>query len=121
MKLVLRNRRLPEGHAVVTLSGHKRNSPFKEVEFGGRKVWISQRNYWVDSKKHTVHSNLCKDTVFYFIHVFDDYYYQGQSNWLSTFKETGMGSISESNVRQISNNPDFFKQEIQKMSLKLEY
>ncbi|ASV43978.1 hypothetical protein [Pseudoalteromonas phage KB12-38] len=121
MKLVLVNYRLPENHAIVELSSHKRNTPYKELIVEDRKVWVTDRNYWVDSEKHKVHSNTLGAYQAYYIHVFEDYYYQINVTGL---KGNNVNSVPQAvilKVHHINNKPEFFKREIEKLTLKLSY
>lgn len=121
MKLVLVNYQLPENHAIVELSNHKRNKPYRKLTVNDRELWITDRNYWVDSRKHKVHSNDMGAYQAYYVHVFEDYYYQIN---ITSPKGNYVGKVPEGvilKVLQINKNPEFFKSEIEKLTLRLNY
>ena len=121
MKLVLVNYRLPQSHAIVELSDHKRNKSYRNLTIDDREVWVTDRNYWVDSKEHKVHSNTMGAYQAYYIHVFEDYYYQTN---VTSPKGNAIASVPQAvllKANHINNKPEFFKNEIEKLTLKLNY
>lgn len=121
MKLVLVNYRLPQNHAIVELSDHKRNKAYRNLTINGRKVWVTDRNYWVDSKEHKVHSKAMGAYQTYYIQVFEDYYYQIN---VTSLKGNYIDNVPQAlilKVHHINNKPEFFKSEIEKLTLRLNY
>lgn len=121
MKLVLKNKNVDQCHVVVDLKDTKRNKPFATAEFEGRKVWISCRNHWVDSKTLVVHSSALSGLLSIYINIFDDYYYEESTMSRDVYLANGLKKSTELYVRQINNHPEFFKEQVLDFKTQLTY